>query len=370
MIRKLKELIKKSDTPLSEWLFVKYYERREKRNIKISHIEPIKDKEAEEAYNRKWRTLVKYPTPYAFQLYCHFIKEGRENIVSEVASMKVNSILNPPRYIGYLSDKNNFDHILPNAPLPKTYLRKIGGVFYDIDYNCIPKSEIDKFLIDAIQKGRDIIVKPSIQSDSGRGVFLIEAEKSSDKYGSIEEKLKNVILDQNLPDLIIQECLTQHIFLSQFNPTSINTVRVATYRSVITNEVHVLSTVIRLGAAGKFIDNLHAGGRMVRVADDGRLADFCIDQYGRQFEEHNGVSTKGLQLPYFDEIKDLVKKLSSQLVDIRLIQWDIMLNEDGCPMVIEFNCNGFSMWIAQMTGTPAFGKYTDEIIKYCESKLQ
>ncbi|MDE7396340.1 MAG: hypothetical protein K2M98_01290, partial [Muribaculum sp.] len=77
---KLKEIIKKSDTPLSEWLFVKYYERREKDNIIRSKINPIVDKETERKYHKKWCKLVKYHTPYAFRLYSHFIRDERENI--------------------------------------------------------------------------------------------------------------------------------------------------------------------------------------------------------------------------------------------------------------------------------------------------
>ncbi|MDE7396220.1 MAG: hypothetical protein K2M98_00680, partial [Muribaculum sp.] len=317
-----------------------------------------------------WCKLVKYHTPYAFRLYSHFIRDERDNIVSQVASIRINNILNPIIYDGYLSDKNNFDKLLPNAPFPKTYFRKIAGVFYDAEYNYIPEPNIETVIAELARKDKNIIIKQTVESDSGRGVYLIKSHDSSNTNHSMEDRLKDVIMNKTLPNLIVQECLHQHPFLNQFNSSSINTIRVATYRSVLTNNIHILSTVIRLGAAGKFIDNLHAGGHMVRVADDGSLADFCIDQYGTRYHNHNGVSTKGLILPHFDEIKALVKRLSSQLVDIRLIQWDIMLDEKGKPRVIEFNCNGFSMWIAQMTGTPAFGEFTDEIIQYCESQLK
>lgn len=46
-----------------------------------------------------------------------------------------------------------------------------------------------------------------------------------------------------------------------------------------------------------------------------------------------------------------------------------MIDQNNIPRIIEFNINSFSFWIAQMTGTPAFGKYTDEIIEYVHNQL-
>lgn len=374
MLQKIKEIIKNSDTSLSEWLFVRYYEKREKRNVIKNEIPRIGDKNELDLYHRKWQKILKYKTPNAYRLYGSFISKDRLSIVSQVAAFKIEAILNPSKYIGYLSDKNNFSKLLPEAPFPETLLRKIWGTFYDKDYNYIPTERIEDVVNVIVSNWPAVIVKDSVESDSGRGVRLIKLEKHGDKLKQNEilkykNELLDVIQDSDSQNLIIQNLMHQHKFLSQFNPTSINTIRVATYRSVKDNDVKILSTVIRLGASGKFIDNLHGGGHMVRVSDEGILADYCIDQYGTKFDLHNGIKTSGLRLPNFEKIKDLVKRLSARLTDIRLIQWDIMLDEEGDPKVIEYNCNGFSMWIAQMTGTPAFGDYTDEIIEYYESKL-
>ncbi|MCM1296053.1 MAG: hypothetical protein NC311_10975 [Muribaculaceae bacterium] len=157
--------------------------------------------------------------------------------------------------------------------------------------------------------------------------------------------------------------------MSRFNPTSINTIRIAVYRSVKDGVPHILSAVIRMGVAGRFIDNLHGGGRMVRVKENGVLDNHCIDQYGRIFHQHNGVDfSKQLILPDYHKVETLVVELSKQLYDIHLIQWDIAIDATGTPRLVEFNLSGFSMWIAQMTGTPAFGEFTDEIIEYVASK--
>lgn len=172
--------------------------------------------------------------------------------------------------------------------------------------------------------------------------------------------------------MIVQPCERQSAFMSRFNPTSVNTIRIATYKSVIDDDVHVLSIVVRMGSKGKFIDNLHGGGRMVRIDENGRFADYCIDQYGTKFNEHNEVRFPGneLQIPNMKEVLRTVKELSSRLAGIRLIQWDIMLDEKEQPKVLEFNIGGFSMWIAQMTGTPALGRFTDEVIEYIRNRTK
>lgn len=369
MFKKIKKIIKESNTPFSEWLFVKYYERREAANVRKNGFGKA-DKSEENRYHEKWSPILRFKTPDSFRLYSHFIENDRENIVSQMAAFKVNDLLNPPRYSGYISDKNNFDRLLPNAGFPKTILRKIDGVIYDDHYNYILPDEVDARIKQISNDYDKVIIKPTTDSDSGHGVKLI-VRRADESEAEFSNGLKEAIYDASCSNLIVQECLKQDEFLSQFNPTSINTIRIATYRSVITNKADILSVVIRLGAKGKHIDNLHAGGHMVRVSDSGELAHYCIDQYGTKFYSHNDIELKNrFVLPRFDMIKSYVLELSQKVLNARLIQWDIMIDDKGNPRVIEYNTSGFSMWIAQMTGTPAFGKYTDEIIEYCTAKLK
>ena len=218
-----------------------------------------------------------------------------------------------------------------------------------------------------------IIVKPSVGGESGRGVELYS------RLDSGEFALHNnpdIVLDTNRlnnlgPNFIIQETLQQSSEISTFNPTSVNTLRIATYRSVKDNEVHILSSVIRIGNAGSVVDNLHSGGKMVRINENGTLANYCSDQYGRRTNRHNGIdfSIENHIIPNYDKVKAFAREVSSKILHARLVQLDIMLDQNNQPKLIEFNINGFSMWIAQFTGTPALGRFTDEIRDYTISKL-
>lgn len=309
-----------------------------------------------------------FKTPMAYRLYSSFTGPN-PNIVSQTAANRINTILNPARYDGYLADKNNFDKLFAPGILPVTIIRKIGGQAYTPAYEPIDRKSITDDYIDQITAGFDrIISKPSIDSDSGHGIELFTRidGRLTNKAG---QPFNAACFDSLGEDIIIQEALMQSDFMARFNPTSVNTIRIATYRSVRNNDVHLLSAVIRMGSAGKFIDNLHGGGKMVRICNDNYLADHCVDQYGTRYTTHNGVDfSDRIEFPEFDRVKELVTRLSLELVDTRLIQWDIMIDRQGNPRVIEFNIGGFSMWIAQMTGTPAYGDYTDEIIEYAASR--
>lgn len=172
-------------------------------------------------------------------------------------------------------------------------------------------------------------------------------------------------------DYIVQKAVDQHPYLAQFNPTSINTLRIATYRSVKDDKVHILSSVIRIGKDGSIVDNAHAGGRMVRIYEDGTLANFTSNQYGDIKPVHNGIdySKTTFKIPAWDKIKDFAKEVSSNIRHARLVQLDVTVDSSGTPKLIEFNIGGYSMWIAQFTGTPAFGDFTDEIRQYAIDNL-
>jgi len=372
-IENVKEYLRQNDSFLSEFLLNRYYEKREKRNIALAGLQRNKQ-EGEDLYIAKWKRILRFSSPYAYRLYSQYIGPS-ENIVSQTAANKINSVLNPVRYNGYLQDKNNFDKILTGAPFPKTIVRKIQGQLYDGHYNAIDDCRALELIVSESNLfGDKVIVKDTIDSDSGRGIQLYAIDNQLfAPLNSGSEVLEGIpilaCLKLREDDFVVQEALSQSSFMSQFNPTSINTIRIAVYRSVNDGVPHILSAVIRMGVAGRFIDNLHGGGRMVRIKENGVLDDHCVDQYGRIFYEHNGVNfSNKLVLPDFDKVESLVLELSKQLYDIHLIQWDIAIDALGAPRLVEFNLNGFSMWIAQMTGTPAFGQYTDEIIEYVASK--
>lgn len=356
---------------LKECYYVFISERWNRKILKRLGI-PKSRISCENEYREYWKSIVKYPTPYAYRLYGHFNSYDKR-VVSQAASNKINDILNPKEYYGYICDKNNFDAYIGSVYFPNTIVRKINGGYYNADYHEINIDEAERLINQAVGIRR-IIVKPSVGSDSGRGVELYE-KSEIDKHYHLYNHSEITLDCQRLKILgdnfIIQEALSQSQYLSQFNPSSINTIRIATYRSVVDNQVHILSSVIRIGQAGAIIDNLHAGGCMVRIDENGYLANYCINQFGERNTIFNKVDFKNniYRIPEFDRIIDFAKLVSSKIVHARLVQLDITVDVEGFIRLIEYNTIGFSMWISQFTGSPAFGQYTDEIRQYAIEHL-
>lgn len=330
--------------------------------------------DGETEYIERWRGLSGYKSPYAYRLFSHYIPSNlRRDIIDQTVANRINEVLNPPRYSGYYGDKNVFDAIFGKNVLPTTILRRIDSDFYTADYQpIISHAELGN-LLSNIKKlpYSNIVLKPSV-SDSGRGVELFE--RRGEKY--VNRRSNEVLNEQFLvslnQDFIMQEGMEQSDFMSTLNPTSVNTIRIATYRSVVDNEVHILSSVIRIGANGASVDNLHAGGAMIRVDENGFLANCLFNQYGERTKEHNGInfSSSELIVPNWGNVLDFARKVAAQVTFARLLQLDVMIDSKGAPRLIEFNCQAFSCWIAQFTGTPALGEYTDEIYDFIGSSVR
>ena len=108
------------------------------------------------------------------------------------------------------SEKNYFDLMFPDEPMPKTVLRNINGVFLDSDYRPVNQDEIQQILA----QHEKLIVKPSIENGVGRGVKLYQKTQ----YQEIFKHFKQ--------DYLVQEVLKQHSSVSALNPSSVNVVRV------------------------------------------------------------------------------------------------------------------------------------------------
>lgn len=216
-----------------------------------------------------------------------------------------------------------------------------------------------------------IFIKPTVDSDSGRGVISFHKQPGGSFFTSDgKTKLTVEFLNEygtNQKDFILQAGLSQTEYISQFNPTSINTIRVCTYRSVKDNKVHATAAILRIGKKGSEIDNAHAGGLFVGIYPDGTLANYLCDQYGNRYHEFNGIDfqTTKFKIPDFPELLKFAESVGERIIHHRIVAHDICIDADGNFKLVEFNLRGFAPWVFQFSIGPAFDGYTDEIIEYC-----
>lgn len=340
------------------------YKRIYKKSKKHYDKSKIPSKNEIIEYKKYWSVLSKKVNPIYLKIYSQYGGGGNKILPEDISHNIIESILNPPRYRGYFTDKNMFDKILGEGILPQTYLRCIKGYYYDTDYKNV---EIDEYSVKNYLHD-SFIVKPSTDTNSGHGVYIFEKINGvpidiiTKKEFSLTE-IRSSLGD----DFIIQERMKQSEFMSKLCKTSINTIRILVYRSVIDNKCHILNSIIRIGHDGACVDNAHAGGVFIGIDENGKLRDKVCNQNGDISFKHNDIDFRKNEfiIPNWNRIIDFSRKIGSTIPYHRCLNLDVMINEEGEPKLIEFNISTMSVWLYQFVNGPCFGEYTQEVIDYC-----
>jgi len=233
---------------------------------------------------------------------------------------------------------------------PKSLLHNIDGIFFNDDLQVVTNEEVLEILKD-IQL--PVVFKPNIYSNGGIGVEIVHSPK----------KLKKLVLKNE--NFVVQEVVEQHEFFKKFNPGSSNTIRVFLYRSVTTNELHILGMAMKTGRANSFVDNESAKGLVSRINEDGELDNFAFNKFAEKYEEHPDTDVKFTgKIPQYYKLVELSKRVAKKILYLRIIGLDVSLNSDGDWKVIEVNLGTQSTRFLQYAGQPFFGEFSDEVIEY------
>ncbi len=140
---------------------------------------------------------------------------------------------------------------------------------------------------------------------------------------------------------IIQELVEQHPALQAFGTKCVNTIRTITIMGK-SGKVSVFAAFLRVGTdTESFVDNRAKGGLAIGVElETGRLMRYGLPhaRFGEKVEVHplSGIVFDGFQLPYWEEITELVCSAHRQFPNLRSIGWDVAIREDG-PVLLEGN---------------------------------
>ena len=246
-------------------------------------------------------------------------------------------------------DKNMIDILIPNVKHPHTILRRMNGHFY-FENKPVSKQEAVKLC----RNIKNAIIKP-VLNHSGKGIRGLEVV---DGLSSIDGLSVEQLFESYGNNFQIQERLRQHKIMNQLNDTSVNTLRILTYRSDM--EILVIYSVVRIGRRGEVIDNQGAGGISTLIGEDGKLGKYAFGGYSDDKVEKtdSGTVLDGFEIPSYHKAIETVKRLHFQLPFFNLIGWDVAIDEEGDPVIIEWN----SPQLSQSAFGPGFGKYTERII--------
>ena len=181
--------------------------------------------------------------------------------------------------------------------------------------------------VEFLKKHQKIVIKPD-RGSLGIGVDVVEFTDNQ----SAKQYFKGIT--SNRP-MICEEFIRQHPVLNQLNPSSVNTIRIASFLK--DNEVEILAAVLKFGVGNDCItDNLSLGGIGAQID----IPSGIVCSFGRDFNFHayahhpsTGTQILGLQIPYWDAAIDLVKEAHKRVPQCLFYGWDIAITETGVDIV-------------------------------------
>lgn len=342
------------------WKHLSMKVRKIKGNIKINNVQ----KNLKNKHLKYWKSIDNLHSSDWLTIYYSINGIADFRYISEqtyysVVEPKLNHISFSEAY----SDKNNYSRFLNDDYFPKTYLRLIDGVFYTDTYDFIEEPIV--YLKRILERGKKIVCKKAIESGGGRGVSILEIQNGNIIDENGDDFDLSLFIQKLGRNIIVQEYIEQHTFFESFNPSSVNTIRIFTYRSVISNEIHILQSVMRIGEPGAIVDNQASGGTSVGVNPQGMLNKFGVSKYGSKFLNKNNITFEGKTVPQFLKICDVAIECARFFPYHRLLGLDFSVLYDGSIKLIEVNNKNNEINFYQMNNGPLFGEFTDEIIDYC-----
>ena len=259
-----------------------------------------------------------------------------------------------------------FDGRMEGVRVPETLLLRVNGRFFDAQRRPVSRERAEAWLADACPL-REVVVKVSVNSSSGRGVRLLSLKGETDAYSG---KTIHAIFDELGNDLVVQERIIPHPVLAKLYPHSINTFRVMTYR--IGDDIRIAPIILRFGQGGSVVDNAHAGGMFIAVGDDGSLGAEAFTEDGKRCRRHpdTGVVFEKCSIPFVPALRRTALELHGVIPTIDVASWDLTVDREGKVVLVEINLRSQAIWMAQMAhGRSFFGKDTGAMLRLARSRM-
>jgi len=259
----------------------------------------------------------------------------------------------PEAYSHPFQNKAYIPFIMPQAKQPETIVRKVEGIYYDGNFARITKEEAIDISLGVLESGREIVVKPS-GLFGGQGVEFFET--------ATREQLEK-IFDTKGVLFVVQKAIRQHPEMAKLNGSTVNTIRMTTFMHK--GKFIPLAALIKVGAPSVRVDNYKHGGCLVGVNLDGTVLPWALDINRQRITElPSGIKLGegGFEkVPCFDSVLKTAEKAHYGMPMIKMISWDIAIDDENEAEIIEANFAGDLKMHQVLTG-PIFGDMTEEIL--------
>lgn len=329
------------------------WQLKNKYIAKTDYIDPIFKKNIKKYWNKYTKSInINWHKYYSSRNGIYDVRYIPDDLYYTVIDQHFNN----RKYGWGVNDKNYYKIWFKDVKQPKTVIHKINNILYNENYEILS----DEKAINMCSKYDGLIIKPAVETGGSKG---IEFWNKSNGIEKLIDLLKN-----GSSNLIIQELITQHEELGKIHFNSVNTIR--TISLLFKGEVHILSSVLRMGIDGSKVDNASAGGITCGIRADGRLKDVAYSAKGIKYEKHpQGYVFNECVVPSYDKVLELIKNQHIKMAHFRLISWDIAIGQDGEPILIEANLRNGQCDFHQFNNGPLFGDLTDDVLEEVFGKI-
>lgn len=351
MKRKIKKLLEKGRN-LEDKIFIKLvsYSVRLQGYKDYIKLKPIGTKEEIREIKEYWKQYTNSNHPFFQIMYSYINGEfSPKYIPYDLYIERIDKYLNNEKFLAL--DNKCYYPVLFNCKQPKMLYMCINGIYYNCDYEIISREHACRL----VEKNGKAIFKPATVSGGGVGIKIWHKGDSV----TPNEIMKNDFGE--IQDYVCQDIQKQHENLARIHKNSLNTLRIFTL--LINNKVEILSSILRMGANGGFVDNFCGGGYACGIENNGHLKKYGYSEAGNKATQHPQAGEFAQYVvPSFDKAKEMVKREAERFPYFRLIAWDIAIDPLGEPVLIEANFSKGSLTLAQYTNGPLFGEYTDLVL--------
>lgn len=244
---------------------------------------------------------------------------GKARFVVDKLRYGYDDFLSTPKVINLVSDKYSC-----YCRLQPYYKREALG--------CYTKSDFPNFY-KFVQHNPAFIYKP-LSSDCGKGVKKVLLSVNNADVESF------FIQSIATGPFIVEQLIEQDERMALLHPQSITTVRVATF--VYKGQVSILATSLRMGVGDSIADNAGNGGIFTSIdPETGIVVCKACNYRGERFIKHpdTGIIIPGFQIPAWNDLKRIVRRIALEIDNAILISWDFSLSKKGW-VIVEVNTGG------------------------------
>lgn len=265
---------------------------------------------------------------------------------------------NNSHYIVSFQNKVLTPFLYQDIKQPDMVVGQANGVLLTSEYKPLTFNEaVDEILRYVAEVNPlGVVVKQNMAS-GGKGVDVITGENVTRER--VTEALKRLKLNA----YVVQGFLKQSEFMSKFHGGSVNTIRVTTL--LHNGRSKVLAALIRAGSGDSLVDNWCSGGSIIGVdKETGKLNSWALSNDRTRISTlSNGLrlDENELYIPNYERVKEAVISCHYRNPYIKMISWDVALDENNEPTLIECNFGGM-IQIHEATTGPLFGEYFDELL--------